>query len=254
MKAVIKSFVLVLATGSLAVAQPVAPVMSTGSVPAGTSLGSAEDEAVHRQNDRIEARAKLDQARDAEFRKDLFTAAKLYDDAWALADRVGPLADAERQMAVAGIASVRMQLAHDAQHRGDYDEASRQVGDVLRVDPRNPIAVQFNTINNGFVERNRGMTPSPVVLDRVKQVHQENIETLQLIQDGKVLYQIGKNEEAELKFQEALDRDPNNQSALYYLSLCKQIRDRQVKDAANVTSMNRMVKVEKGWADNDARL
>src|SRR5438105_13674132 len=98
MKAVIKSFVLVLASGSLAVAQAPAPV---------TPLGTAEDQAVRRQYDRTQSREKLDQARDAETRKDLPLAAKLYDDAWSLADTVGPLADAERQMAAAGIASVR---------------------------------------------------------------------------------------------------------------------------------------------------
>src|SRR3569833_830224 len=136
MKAVIKSFVLVIASGSLAVAQPAAPAPRPVSVPAGTPLGSAENEAVYRQYNRTQAREKLDQARDAELRKDFLTAAKLYDDAWQLADNVGPLADAERQMAAAGIASMRMQLAHDAARRGDYDDASRQVSDVLRVDPQ----------------------------------------------------------------------------------------------------------------------
>jgi Mg-chelatase subunit ChlD len=41
-----------------------------------------------------------------------------------------------------------------------------------------------------------------------------------------------------------LNRDPSNQAAQYYLGIAKQSRDRQVVDARNVTSMQRMVKVE----------
>jgi hypothetical protein len=48
----------------------------------------------------------------------------------------------------------------------------------------------------------------------------------QLVQDGKVLFQLGKIDEAELKLREALASDPNNQAALYYLSLIQQVRAR----------------------------
>src|SRR6185437_4138333 len=142
MKAVITSLILVVATGSLALAQPVAPPLGTSPV------GAAENEAVHRAANRIEARNKLDQARDAEARKDLRTAAKLYDDAWALADQVGPLAAQEREVAVNGLISVRMQLAAIAQKQGNFDEANLQVSDVLRVDPRNQAALAFAAANN----------------------------------------------------------------------------------------------------------
>src|SRR5690348_10955381 len=108
MKAVITSFVLVLATGSLVLAQTEAPAPPpSGSAPIVATpapaptmapaaplspVNEATEEAVHRQADRIEARNKLDQARAAELRKDFPTAAKLYDDAWALASDVGPSA------------------------------------------------------------------------------------------------------------------------------------------------------------------
>ena len=91
-------------------------------------------------------------------------------------------------------------------------------------------------------------------LDTAKAVHEENVQTSQSLQDGKLLFQLGKTDEAELKLDEVLARDPNNQGALYYLSLIKQVRVRQEVDAGNLTSMNRMVYVEKGWGDNDARL
>ena len=259
MKAVITSFSLVLATVSLSVAQTDAPPSSSPAAAPMTAPSSpspeqlAVDDAIHRQANQIEARNKLEQARGAEQRKDLRTAAKLYDDAWALAEGVGPSADPEMKMAVSGLISVRMQLAVVAEHRGDFNEADVQVSDVLRVDSRNEAALQFKMSNDRMVDLARGKTPSSGAIEAAKAAHEENIQTAQLVQDGKLMFQLGKLDEAELKMNTALDRDPNNQAALYYLSLIKQGRIKQVVDARNVTSMKRMVDVEKGWADNDAR-
>src|SRR4051794_3087032 len=117
MKAVITSIVLIVATGSPVLAQTdVPPSQPTGTVPIVTPppapprnvvvppspVINAYSEAVHRQANQMESRNKLEQAHAAELRKDLKGAAKLYDDAWALADSVGPSADAERQAAVNG--------------------------------------------------------------------------------------------------------------------------------------------------------
>ncbi len=104
------------------------------------------------------------------------------------------------------------------------------------------------------IEGQRGALPSAQALDRAKQIREQDIQTSQTIQDGKLLYQLGRAEEAETKFNEALSQDPSNQSALYYLSLAKQTQNHQLADARNVTSMDRMVQVEKGWGDKDARL
>ena len=49
--------------------------------------------------------------------------------------------------------------------------------------------------------------------------------TAQLEQDGKLLYQLGKLDEAEMKLKEALAVDPNNQAALYYLALVKRAKE-----------------------------
>jgi beta-lactamase regulating signal transducer with metallopeptidase domain/tetratricopeptide (TPR) repeat protein len=89
----------------------------------------------------------------------------------------------------------------------------------------------------------------------------------QLVQDGKLLYQLGRSDEAEVKLQEALARDPSNKAAVYYLGLIKQSRvrnlvEREEGGARNVpgpgaipddvTSVRR-VQDEKGPADNGAR-
>jgi len=55
---------------------------------------------------------------------------------------------------------------------------------------------------------------------------EEQIQTARLVQDGKLLFQMGKMDEAEAMLTEALKQDPDNQAAFYYLSLVKENRAR----------------------------
>src|ERR1035437_10371208 len=50
-----------------------------------------------------------------------------------------------------------------------------------------------------------------------------------LVQDGKLLYEMGKLNEAQAKLEQALDQDPQNQVAVYYLNL---VRDARLKTPA----------------------
>src|ERR1051326_433741 len=81
---------------------------------------TAVNEAVIRQADRIALRQKLADARAAQDRRDLLKAAKLYDDAWELVQRVGANVEAEASMTRSGLAAVRLELARAAQHRAAY--------------------------------------------------------------------------------------------------------------------------------------
>src|SRR2546423_1191900 len=72
-------------------------IVLVASVPlAGISLAQtdavsvASNEAVKRTADTITLRKKLEEAAAAQTRKDLATAAKLYEDCWALAQSIGP--------------------------------------------------------------------------------------------------------------------------------------------------------------------
>src|SRR5690349_7310948 len=86
---------------------------------------SAVNEAVMRQAARISLRQKLEDARAATTRGDLPQAAKLYDDAWDLVQKIGPNnVDAEATQTRTGLAGVRLELARQAQHRSDYLTAS----------------------------------------------------------------------------------------------------------------------------------
>ena len=62
------------------------------------------------------------------------------------------------------------------------------------------------------------------------------------IQDGKLLYEMGKLDEAEAKLVQASDQEPNNQAAVYYLNLVEQAM-RQREAAAK----GKLVEVEKAW-------
>src|SRR5215469_1876848 len=258
MKAVTTSLIFVFATSSTLFAQTAAPVASQpGSesmAPAAiSSVDAGVQEATRRQAAQIEARKKLDQAKEAEQRGDLEGAAKLYDAAWDLAESVGPSADLERRLAVIGIVSARMRLANVAQHHGDYYNADVQVQDILRVDPGNQMAVEFKMANDKLIEASRATQPSKEAIESMKGIHEDQVQTAQLVQDGKLMFQLGRMDEAEAKLTEAVTRDPNNQAALYYLSLVKNNREKQMSDARNVQNMNSLIDVERDWRDNDAR-
>src|SRR5204863_7253519 len=109
-------------------------------LPAQTPGGvdAAVQESIHRQADRIKLNQTLQEARRVE-QRDPAAAAKLYDSAWTLCETIGEPAP-ETQQTVAGLTNVRMQLARDAQRRGDLADAETDVTDVLRVNPNNAAA------------------------------------------------------------------------------------------------------------------
>jgi type II secretory pathway component GspD/PulD (secretin) len=62
-------------------------------------------------------------------------------------------------------------------------------------------------------------TNASLLLDQI-------IKIKTLVQDGKLLYEMGKLNEAEAKLREAVREDPQNQTAAYYLNLVSQARHR----------------------------
>src|SRR5258705_8341140 len=98
---------------------------------------TAIDEDIRRQAAKITLRQTLADARSAEQRKDLVTAAKLYDSSWDLCQQIGPGVDAEMAAVKAGLAATRMPLAAAAEKSGNLQVADDNVRDVLRVDPTN---------------------------------------------------------------------------------------------------------------------
>src|SRR5690348_3807540 len=87
------------------------------------AISTADTEAVLRQANVILLRQKLTEARTVQQRGEIADAAKLYQESCNLAATIGPGVPDEAAQAVAGLTTTRLQLARDAESRGDYNEA-----------------------------------------------------------------------------------------------------------------------------------
>ncbi|MGD0261374.1 MAG: hypothetical protein ABSD29_16290, partial [Verrucomicrobiota bacterium] len=232
---------------------PLALILLLTAVPASQGQAppqeTAVNEAVYRQANRITLRQKLADARAAQERGALITAAKLYDDAWDLVQKIGSGVDAERDQTIAGLAAVRLELARAAQRKGDYQEARTQADDVLRVDPANAAAVEFKTGNEKLLAEQRGAIPSEEVRSQVPAVLEEKVKASTLVRDGKLFYEMSKLDEADAKLKQALQIDPHNEAALYYLNLVSEAKFAQAAKAHEVTMRQDIRAVEQAWAN-----
>jgi type II secretory pathway component GspD/PulD (secretin)/tetratricopeptide (TPR) repeat protein len=209
---------------------------------------TAVNEAIYRQANRITLRQKLTDARIAQERGDLPAAAKLYDDAWELVQKIGSGVEDEALQTRLGLGMVRLELARRAQSRGDLREAKTQVADVLRVDPANAQAQEFHRANEKLLNERRHKMASEDIQAKVPAIIEEKVKISVLVQDGKLLYEMGKLDEAEEKLQRAIKEDPLNQAAYYYLNLIRETRFQEAQNKRDVTSRMSMVEVEQAWA------
>src|SRR5665213_1041492 len=179
----------------------------------------AVNEAVMRQAYTIELRQKLADAKSDVARGDLPGAAKLYEEAYTLTQQIGSGIDAETAQTISGLVAVRLELARRAQSRNDLHEADTEVGRVLKIEPQNAAALAFKKQNDQMIAAMRGHVPDAQTLEQVPAVTNEKVDAGTLAQDGKLLYEMGKFEETEVKLNAALKLDPDNKGALYYLCL-----------------------------------
>ena len=149
--------------------------------------------------------------------------------------RIGSGVDAERDQTIAGLTAVRMELARAAQAHSDYKEARTQVDDVLRVDPTSAVAIEFKSSNEKLLAEQRGKIPSEEVRSQVPAIIEEKVKASTLVHDGKLLYEMGKLDEADAKLKMALKQDPHNEAALYYLNLVSDAKFVQAAKLHEVT-------------------
>jgi type II secretory pathway component GspD/PulD (secretin)/beta-lactamase regulating signal transducer with metallopeptidase domain len=90
-------------------------------------------------------------------------------------------------------------------------------------------------------------TNASVLLDQI-------IRIKTLVQDGKLLYEMGKLNEAEAKLREALREDPQNPTAAYYLNLVGAARQQAPTGLSKVPSVaNPEVRINKAGIGDDRR-
>ena len=226
-------------------------LLATATVlPAQTSpTDAAVNEAVLRQANTIILRQKLVDAKNAAARGDLPGAAKAYDEAEQLVEQIGSGIDAEKAQTISGVVSTRLELARQAQHQGDLHEAATQVGRVLKVDPQNSAAQAFQRNNDKMLAASRGQTPDEATLQEVPYIANDKTQAGTLVRDGKLLYEMGKFDEAEVKLKEAISLDPDDEGAFYYMNLVKQAKLDREAHMHTLDTQDRMVKVENAWVN-----
>ena len=228
------SLLLLAMSATVAIAQP---------APADT----ATDEAVRRQAAVIILRKTLAEAKAAQDKLDFIAASRLYEEAYKLVLSVGVGVDPEAQETISGLATVRLTLANQAQHRGRFEEVDLHVKRVLTVDPRNEAALRLKKENDKALEALKGRVPSKEVQALIPDVQKQRLNTATLVQDGKVLYEMGRMDDAEVKLKQAAKQDPDNIMAFYYLTLIEEARYAQGARAREISVKNKNVEVEKAW-------
>jgi general secretion pathway protein D len=228
------------------------PAFSQQAPPAG---GDEIREAVKRQADYITLHQKLEQARVAVARHDYQAAASLYDAAWGLIVELGPYIQVhgEVQETKAGLASVRLTLAEEAQKHHRYREAKTDVDDVLRVDPQNPDALQFRVENDKLLAEAAPYLPSPEGENRVKELIQQRGTNVTRLRDATLMFEMGQLDEAEAIFNQVVREDPDNRAANYYLNLIKDKRYGRVLNGKELVTRQSMVDIEKEWLNPPSR-
>ena len=78
--------------------------------------------------------------------------------------------------------------------------------------------------------------PSEEVERMVPGVVASKSKAAQLVQDGKLLYEMGKLDEAERKLKLARKEDPENDGAYYYLNLVSEARFHTAMNERDLTS------------------
>ncbi len=214
-----------------------------------SATSTASEEAVRRQSDTIQLRRVLAEARGARGGGDLAGAARKYEEALALVQRVGVGIDKEREETITGFVAVRLELAQKAQKHGDLSEADAQIRRALRVDPKNAALLKFKDDNDRRIAAQTGKVPSKEELARVPEAHDEpDTEALRLwFQDARLLMEMGKLDEAQAKLLQATKEDPENTGAFYYLKLLKERRYLQEARKREINASENLVEVERSW-------
>jgi len=216
---------------------------------AGNATDDAIAESVRREAFKLELQRKLADAQNAEKRGENLAAARLYEDALQLIKKIGPGVEKDYRQVLAGMTVVRLRLGAQAQRRADFAEADAQAARILKEDPKNAAALAFRTENDKLRGETVGKMPSEDTLRQLPRAVEDKIRANTLVQNGKVLFETGKYEQAEGQLMQAVRIDPGNKAAYYYLDLIKDQRYRDESAARESWSKQMMLDVAKAWND-----
>lgn len=214
---------------------------------------SAVEEAVRRQANTIVLRQRLVEAHAAVQKKDYGLAAKLYEDAYTLCDHIGSGVEGELVQTVNGLAASRLELAKRARQRHDYKEANVQLSRVVKVAPGNEEAVELKKQNDHDLALQAGHIPSDEALAMVSAIQTNQLNAATLVQDGKLLFELGRYDDAQKKIDQALELDPNNQGGRYYKNLILNQRSRVASHIRSDYAKERQLDIQQAWEPTISR-
>lgn len=87
-----------------------------------------------------------------------------------------------------------------------------------------------------------------------KPLARQSAETSKLVQDGKLLYEMGKFDDAEAKLKQATKEDPPNAAAHYYENLIRDSRYQNALKEREAGARTKLATVENAWAAEKASL
>jgi type II secretory pathway component GspD/PulD (secretin) len=227
----------------------IAIVVASTSLHAQTaSTDAAVKEAVRREADTITLRQKLAAAQQTVQRGDMPGAVKAYEECYALVERIGPAhIEPEAQSTVAGLTAARLAMAKEAQGHHDYLGADTQVSRVLKVNPKNPEAVEFKKENDQLIADQRGKVPSPDMLRHVPEWTTNKIDNATKVRNAVLLYENGKYDDAEVLLKQVLQVEPGNQAAAYYSSIIMEAKSEKSTLKRELQTKGRILAVENAW-------
>jgi len=123
-----------------------------------------------------------------------------------------------------GYVKNRVALAEAHQQRRDFDKAKRIIGFALQILPDNLDLQAFARANEREEAEWIRKAPGGDVVVRQRELKIRDQEILNLLRDGKYLYELRDFDEAEEKFERVLDLDPIQDVANNYLRLINKVR------------------------------
>ncbi len=208
---------------------------------------AAVAESVRREALKIDLRSRLSEAQAARQRGALAESARLYTDGLNLVRKIGSGVDAEHKQAVEGNTAVRTVLAEQARHAGDYVAADDHYAAILRDDPKNERVIELRRANDVNRIANLGRRPSDLAIAQMPEAYTNKVKAATLVQDGKLFLEADKISEAEAKLREAIQMDPSNDNARYYLSLVQNRRNSIAAKSGEANRREKVIEVEAAW-------
>ena len=118
---------------------------------------------------------------------------------------------------------------------------------MLAVNPRDPEAQRLKQENDRALEALAGRTPSPEIAALAPEVKAQRLQAATHVQNGILLYEMGRIPEAEAELNRAVALDPENQAAFYYLKVISEAKYAEGARRRELMTRDRGVELEDAW-------